>query len=284
MTRLAIGVGAALVSTACAAPLLHRDLEQTSGKLRQLVVRDLGKPYDAPNRTDLQVVVELDTEPDKTFGFALRGRQAAARHGMLELLRDALGAGRPVAIAYSLAPDNVTRVIHRVSLAGDPATIVQVTDVPQLVPAADDPIIQGGRLDPSAILGQLPNPPPGFENKGAHEFFEETTRTIVEEKGLAPGQTRQATVSFTEPVLLQARATWFGSIEPVELIVAMGGATLARGTVRPAPPNRGTATADVRVHMPGTATVSAFNKGSATVHLEIVVGTLPLSATPARIR
>ena len=279
MTRLSIGIAAALLSSACVAPLMKGDVQQSTGKLRLLAIGDHRTPSHV-------VVVQLDTEFDKTFELRLRpGRDEVVHRGMFDLLRDALAAGRTVVIDYSTDSGGSRHVIRKVSLLTEPSgATVRVREAPQLVSTADDPILKGGRVDPSSVLAQLPVPPPQFKGTGAHELLTSMKVTILEEATLGAGDTREASVSFDEPVLLQARADWFGAVVPVEFTVAVAGTTLAKGNAFPSPPNRGTATVDVEIQRPAVANLSFRNLGSETIHVRLVVGVLPLSVAKARIR
>ncbi|HEX5758427.1 MAG TPA: hypothetical protein VF121_04495 [Thermoanaerobaculia bacterium] len=237
-------------------------------------VQDLAPP---------EVLFQLDSEPDKLFAFDLgTGRHRAARQGMLDLLSDALGDDAPVTIGYTIVPGRPEGVVVRASLARRPETpdTVRVVELPQLPRTADDPIVQGIRLDPAAILAQFPDPPPEFADKGAHELLEETVWTVVEESELGPGQTREETVSFAEPVLLQARASWFGSPGPLEMAATKDGTPLGTGKAHLSPPDRGTLTLEVQVHAAGSATVSIVNRGSSPARVGMVIGLLPLSHLP----
>ena len=287
MTRLSIGIVAAVLATACVAPVARTDLQQSTGRLRLLAAGESPVEYDGSrHQRPSHVIVELDTEFGKTFELQLRsGRDELVRRGMFDLLRDAQLNGRTVVIDYSTDGGGNRHVIRKVALLTEPSpATVRVTEVPQQLSATDDPIVTGGRLDPVAVLAQLPVTPPEFKGTGAHELMASTKVTILEEAPLGAGERREASVFFDEPVLLQARADWFGAVVPVELTVSAGGEALATGKVYPAPPNRGTATIDVRIQAPGTANVSVRNPGPDVVHLRMVVGVLPLSVAKARVR
>jgi hypothetical protein len=60
-----------------------------TGKLTLLRVHDVGTGYGSPTM-DIEVVIRLDTVPDRAFGFQLRDdANKFVRQGMLDLLRDA---------------------------------------------------------------------------------------------------------------------------------------------------------------------------------------------------
>ncbi len=62
-----------------------------SGTLKMLRVHDVGTAYGPPgDRIDVEVVITIDTQPGKAFGFQLRqDANESARTAMLDLLRDA---------------------------------------------------------------------------------------------------------------------------------------------------------------------------------------------------
>ena len=285
MTRLLVGVSVALGTMACVASLSQTELHQVTGKPRLLLAGDVERTYeDPPARTDQRVVVHLDTELEKTFELQLRtGPGESISRAMFDLLRDALTNNRTVTIDYSIESRRNRHIIHKVSLFGEPPPgVVRVAEVPQPVSTAEDSILQGERLDPSSVLNQLPNVPPEFEGKGAHDLLKSTKVTFLPEAEVAAGQTREISVSITEPVLLQARATWFGAVVPVDLRVSIEGKTVARGKAHSSPPNRGTATVDVQLSTLGSATVLFLNDGSEPIQVQMVVGLLPLSAAQGR--
>jgi hypothetical protein len=88
----------------------------TSGVPVFLLVHDFDAPFGPPeDRVAGEVVVRLDSEPGRSFGFPLRtGTGEPAHRGMLDLLRDAFTAGTVVSIDYDrTGPRNgsIVRVI-----------------------------------------------------------------------------------------------------------------------------------------------------------------------------
>lgn len=79
-----------------------------------LRVHDLGTAYGPPeDRIDAEVVISLDTEPDKAFGFQLRDdANRPAAEGMLRLLRDSFNRGRRVRIDFSRSSCRTGRIIR----------------------------------------------------------------------------------------------------------------------------------------------------------------------------
>jgi hypothetical protein len=79
-----------------------RTLATAQGRITFLRVHDPGTGWGPPSDSlDVEVVVALDTLPGRGLGFQLRAdSEEAARHGMLDLLRDAFARNRPVAIDY----------------------------------------------------------------------------------------------------------------------------------------------------------------------------------------
>ena len=112
---MAILVGwLAIVST----PPAHAGLLESKGKITFLRVHDVGTGFGPPTDfLDVEVVVQLDTQPGKSFGFQLRNdNNRPARQGMLDLLRDAFANNLPVLIDYNVTPPKVNGVIIRVAV------------------------------------------------------------------------------------------------------------------------------------------------------------------------
>jgi hypothetical protein len=72
------------------------------GKITLLRVHDQGTGYGpSTDQIDVEVVIQLDSQPGKAFGFQLRNNSNETAHrGMLDLLRDAFKHDRPVRIDY----------------------------------------------------------------------------------------------------------------------------------------------------------------------------------------
>lgn len=103
-----------------AVPLTARaDLANVSGRIAVLRVHDVGTKYGPPNdQIDVEVVVTLQNQPGKAYGFQLRGDgNAQARRAMLDLLRDAFVAGIPVSMDFNITPGKNNGVVLRVWLA-----------------------------------------------------------------------------------------------------------------------------------------------------------------------
>ena len=77
-----------------------------TGQLTLLRVHDVDTMYGpAADQIDVEVVIKLDSQPGKAFGFTLRNdNNRAAHQGMLDLLRDAFENGWPVTIVYDIDP------------------------------------------------------------------------------------------------------------------------------------------------------------------------------------
>lgn len=90
-------------------------LLNAKGKITMLRVHDVGTKYGPPtDQIDVEVVIHLDTEPGKAFGFQLRDdSKKIAREGMLNLLRDAFQNNWPVSIDYNIDPGKKNGVIIR---------------------------------------------------------------------------------------------------------------------------------------------------------------------------
>jgi hypothetical protein len=93
-------------------------LKIASGKLTLLRVHDVGQKFGAPrDEIDVEVVIQLDREGNKAFGFQLRNdSNRVVRQGMLDLLRDTFINNYTVAIDYDEMPGRTTFILKRVYL------------------------------------------------------------------------------------------------------------------------------------------------------------------------
>src|SRR5215467_2558232 len=83
-------------------PPARADLLESKGRITFLRVHDVGTGFGPPTDfLDVEVVVQLDSQAGKSFGFQLRAdNQEDARNGMLDTLRSAFRANRTVLIDY----------------------------------------------------------------------------------------------------------------------------------------------------------------------------------------
>jgi hypothetical protein len=93
-------------------------LQAAEGRVELLRVHDVGTGFGPPHdQLDAEVIVQLDTEPEKAFGFQLRtGAAQRVAAGMLGLLRDAFGRDRRVRLEFirtGCRTGRVLRVIER---------------------------------------------------------------------------------------------------------------------------------------------------------------------------
>jgi hypothetical protein len=93
-------------------------LVNTSGKITLLRVHDVGTKYGPPSdQIDVEVVLMLNTQPGKAFGFQLRNDgNRPVRTGMLDLLRDAFNHNWTVHLDYNSTPGKKNSVLIRVWL------------------------------------------------------------------------------------------------------------------------------------------------------------------------
>jgi hypothetical protein len=93
-------------------------LLNTSGHLTFLRVHDVGTGWGPPDdHLDVEVVMKLDSQPDKAFGFQLRDDEnRPARQGMLDLLRDAFNQNWEVSIDFEIDADKDNGEVIRVWL------------------------------------------------------------------------------------------------------------------------------------------------------------------------
>lgn len=78
-------------------------LASASGKITFLRINDVGSGFGSPIEfLDAEVIVQLDSQPGKSFGFQLRAndKEKDARLGMLDVLRSAFRGNRTVALDY----------------------------------------------------------------------------------------------------------------------------------------------------------------------------------------
>jgi hypothetical protein len=94
------------------------DLIESKGHITFLRVNDVGTGFGPPtDYIDVEVVIQLDSLPGKSFVFQLRNdNNLPARQGMLDLLRDAFTNNYPVLIDYNITPPKNNGVIIRVAV------------------------------------------------------------------------------------------------------------------------------------------------------------------------
>jgi hypothetical protein len=97
---------------------MARLIINTNGKLTMLRVHDIGTAFGPPaDKIDVEVVVTLDSEEGKAFGFQLRNdNHRPVRQGMFDLLRDGFNHNWTINIDYEIEPDRVNGVVRRVWL------------------------------------------------------------------------------------------------------------------------------------------------------------------------
>jgi hypothetical protein len=93
-------------------------LQAAVGQITLLRVHDVGTGFGPPgDQLDGEVVVFLDSQPEKAFGFPLRtGADRSVAEGMLGLLRDAFNAGRNVRLEFTRTgcrTGHIVRVIEQ---------------------------------------------------------------------------------------------------------------------------------------------------------------------------
>lgn len=100
-------------------------IRQVSGKITFLRVHQLGSGYGPPTDfIDVEVVLKLDTQPGKAFGFQLRNdAQLPAHKGMLQVIRSAFEEDATVTIDYDDLGQN-NSVLLRVMAVPPPPPII----------------------------------------------------------------------------------------------------------------------------------------------------------------
>lgn len=83
-------------------PNLQGAIRTATGKITLLRVHELGSGYGPPNDfINVEVVIQLDSEPGKAFGFPLRrGARYAANEAMLQIVRTAFEENTLITIDY----------------------------------------------------------------------------------------------------------------------------------------------------------------------------------------
>jgi hypothetical protein len=113
--KMIAGLVAVLWLIGGAATPARAGLVESIGKVTLLRVHDVGTAYGPPtDKIDVEVIVWLDSQPGKAFGFQLRDDgNRPARQGMLDLLRDAFRNNWTVTIDYNIDPGKNNGVIIR---------------------------------------------------------------------------------------------------------------------------------------------------------------------------
>jgi hypothetical protein len=93
-------------------------LQATTGLITLLRVHEVGTGFGPPDDfLDAEVIVMLDTEPEKAFGFQLRiGNSLPDAQAELKTLRDAFNANRRVRLEFirtGCRTGQIIRVIER---------------------------------------------------------------------------------------------------------------------------------------------------------------------------
>ncbi|MDJ0618015.1 MAG: hypothetical protein QNJ63_14935 [Calothrix sp. MO_192.B10] len=101
---LSIPIAVMLSATAFVLPAQAGAIKQSSGKLTLLRVHNVGTKYGPPaDQIDAEVIIRLNSQPGKAFGFKLRQDSNALVHqGMLDVLRDAFFRNTNVTIDYDI--------------------------------------------------------------------------------------------------------------------------------------------------------------------------------------
>jgi hypothetical protein len=95
-----------------------KGLFAAEGRITLLRVHDLGTGYGPPaDHLDAEVIVNLDSEPEKAFGLQLRtGAERPKAEGMLALLRDAFARDRRVRIDFMRNGCRTGRILRVIEL------------------------------------------------------------------------------------------------------------------------------------------------------------------------
>ena len=88
---------------------------RTSGKVTFLRVNEVGTRYGPANDSlDAEVIIKLNSQKKKSFGFKLRKDHNELVHqGMLDLLRDAFRYQQKVTIVYRIKTDKAGKPVSK---------------------------------------------------------------------------------------------------------------------------------------------------------------------------
>lgn len=151
---------------------------------------------------------------------------------------------------------------------------LQMTEETPPARTADDPALHGAPPSKPIDAGT-----PGSHAEGSITLDAKTTWTPLSTFDLAPNTSQKLSVSFSEGVVVFARAIWQGSQGPVNVVVSQAGTTLA--SAKPVVGSgHGAALAQTKIPSAGSADILVTNAGNAPVSVRVAVGTLPLSVSP----
>ena len=195
MERLSPILAIPIMVIALLAPA-QADVSESTGKITLLRVNDVGTGYGPPDDfIDAEVIVRLDSQPGKAFGFQLRRDANYQSHrSEFALLRRAFQIGRPVTIDYDLAPGKNNGTIIRTWLT---PTSWQVEHTAAQVPQPQNPGPLSQRL-----------PRNNLEDEEWSGF--ELARNFGGSYDISPGGEKVITVDLEGPSILFVRVTLFG--------------------------------------------------------------------------
>ena len=95
-------------------------LYATTGQITYLRAHALGSGWGPPTDfIDVEIIVKLDSQPGKAFGFQLRDNNSdtSLRKAMFDILLKAYKNNWPVTIDFYLDPGKNNGIVHRVQLS-----------------------------------------------------------------------------------------------------------------------------------------------------------------------
>jgi hypothetical protein len=119
-----------------------------------------------------------------------------------------------------------------------------------------------------------PRPPEVRRDQGSFALHSAVQFAPVVEVQLSPGAMRAVELQVGGPSVLLGSARWIGTTSPLNVHLALDGATLATGTNRNSTDNRGRSVLTARTTGAGHATLSVTNTSRATVMVQIILGAL----------
>ncbi len=186
------------------------------------------------------------------------------------------------------APTNGTTLVFQLTVSDGQSTstgTVHVSVRPVEQSAQVDEILQRSVTDDPAVMGNFPNgwavqrpnqPATPADESEQDEFREQYADHKVLfaptiEEDLAPGASETVELPVAGPSGLSGLVRWVGTIDPLDVTLALDGSTLAAtGTTYHFGPNRGGSLVNAQTTAGGRATMTVTNTSDATVKVRIV--------------
>ncbi len=183
------------------------------------------------------------------------------------------------------APANGTTLVFELTVSDGQSSSVGTTHVavrPVEQSANVEEKLQHSVTEDPAVMGDFPDgwqvstldgPPPPPAESEIDEFRDQLANTHfapVIEEDLAPGATRTLDLQLSGPSGVSGRARWIGTIDPLDVTIALDGSILATANPYHFGFNRGGAFLTAQATTSGHATFSVKNTSDVTVKLRLV--------------